>query len=143
VRKLDRIPIESQLSPGKYTAPFTDDKRPTLRNTASRETPAQIGQRSVPPFQANSIHNVPVIFVRFGEQQMKKILASLIAASVALISVQALAQEASGAGAAMAPAASAPAKAKKQHKTLKHHGKRAPTEEAASAAGTSDKGTQQ
>ncbi|WP_213298877.1 hypothetical protein [Paraburkholderia sacchari] len=71
---------------------------------------------------------------------MKKILASLIAASVALISAQAFAQEASGAAAA-ATAASAPAKAKKQHKTLKHHGKRAPVADAASAAGTSDKGT--
>ena len=75
---------------------------------------------------------------------MKKILASLIAASVALISAQAFAQEASGAAAAApaAPAAaSAPAKAKKQHKKLKHHGKRAPVQEAASAAGTSAKGT--
>ncbi|HKT97122.1 MAG TPA: hypothetical protein VJS30_11365 [Paraburkholderia sp.] len=76
---------------------------------------------------------------------MKKILASLIAASVALISAQAFAQEASGAAAAApaAPAASAPAKvtkAKKQHKKLKHHGKRAPVQEAASAAGTSGKG---
>lgn len=77
---------------------------------------------------------------------MKKILASLIAASVALISAQAFAQEASGAAAA-APAAteaaSAPVKttkAKKQHKKLKHHGKRAPVQEAASAAGTSGKG---
>ncbi|CAG9235434.1 hypothetical protein PSP6_680054 [Paraburkholderia tropica] len=87
------------------------------------------------------IYNVPVIFVRFGEHQMKKTLASLIAASVALISVSAIAQEAS-APAAAAPAASAPAKAKKHHKELKHHGKRAKVEEAASAAGTSDKGTQ-
>ncbi|NLP60885.1 hypothetical protein [Paraburkholderia sacchari] len=70
---------------------------------------------------------------------MKKILASLIAASVALISAQAFAQEASGTAAATA--ASAPAKAKKPHKTLKHHGKRAPVADAASAAGTSDKGT--
>ncbi|MDR3098674.1 MAG: hypothetical protein LBV73_16575 [Paraburkholderia sp.] len=70
---------------------------------------------------------------------MKKILASLIAASVALISAQAFAQEASGA-AAVAQAASAPVKAKKQHKKLKHHGKRAPVEEAASAAGTNAKG---
>jgi|GEM_PF-762096 len=76
---------------------------------------------------------------------MKKILASLIAASVALISAQAFAQEASGAAAAAPAAASAPAKAtkaKKQHKKLKHHGKRAPVQEAASAAGTSGKGTQ-
>jgi hypothetical protein len=148
VRNLDRIRIESKLSPGQYTGPIphdkADDKPPTLRNTASRETPAQIGQRTVSAYQASSIHNVPVIFVRFGEQQMKKILASLVAASVALISVQAMAQEASGAEAA-APAASAPAKtkAKKQHKKLKHHGKRAPVQEGASAAGTNDTGTQQ
>ncbi|WP_322016103.1 hypothetical protein [Paraburkholderia sp. J12] len=68
---------------------------------------------------------------------MKKILASLVTASVALISVQAFAQDAS------APAAaSAPAKAKKHHKQLKQHGKRAPVSQAASAAGTADKGQQ-
>ncbi|WP_322031743.1 hypothetical protein [Paraburkholderia sp. J76] len=66
---------------------------------------------------------------------MKKILASLIAASFALVTAQAFAQDAS------APAAaSAPAKAKKQHKQLKHHGKRAAVSEGASAAGTADKG---
>jgi hypothetical protein len=58
---VDRIRIERQLSPGKYTRPFADDKRPTLRNTASRETPAQIGKRIVSPFHAALIHNVPVI----------------------------------------------------------------------------------
>ncbi|WP_322104825.1 hypothetical protein [Paraburkholderia sp. J41] len=73
---------------------------------------------------------------------MKKIIASLIAASVALISAQAFAQDASGAAATAPAAASAPAKAKKQHKTLKHHGKRAAVSDSASAAGTSDKGTQ-
>lgn len=72
---------------------------------------------------------------------MKKIIASLIAASVALISAQAFAQDASGAAATAPAAASAPAKAKK-HKTLKHHGKRAAVSDSASAAGTSDKGTQ-
>ena len=70
---------------------------------------------------------------------MKNILASLIAASVALISAQAFAQDAS-APAATAPAASAPAKAKKHHKELKQHGKRAAVSESASAAGTADKG---
>lgn len=49
------------MSPGKYTRPLADDKRPTLRNTASRETPAQIGKRIVSRFQAVLIHNVPVI----------------------------------------------------------------------------------
>lgn len=137
----DRIRIERRLSPRKYTSPNADDKALTLRNTASRETAAQIGQRTFSSFHANSIYNVPVVFVRFGEQQMNKILASLIAASVALISVQAMAQDASGA-AATAPAASAPAKAKKSHKKLKHHGKRAAVSDAASAAGTNDKGTQ-
>jgi hypothetical protein len=71
---------------------------------------------------------------------MKKIIASLVTASVALISVQAFAQDAAS-GAAPA-AASAPAKAKKQHKQLKQHGKRAHVEQAASAAGTADKGQQ-
>ncbi|MCG5078236.1 hypothetical protein [Paraburkholderia tagetis] len=72
---------------------------------------------------------------------MKKILASLIAASFALISAQVFAQEAASGATATAPAAaSAPVKAKKHHKKLKHHGKRAPVEEAASAAGTSGKG---
>ncbi|MEM5317518.1 hypothetical protein [Paraburkholderia sp. JHI869] len=70
---------------------------------------------------------------------MKKILASLIAASFALVTAQAFAQDAS-APAATAPAASAPAKAKKHHKELKHHGKRAAVSEGASAAGTADKG---
>ncbi|WP_042301989.1 hypothetical protein [Paraburkholderia kururiensis] len=67
---------------------------------------------------------------------MKKIIASLVTASVALISVQAFAQDASGAMAASAPA-------KKHHKVLKHHGKRAKVQEAASAAGTNANGTQQ
>jgi hypothetical protein len=58
---VDRIRIERELSPGKYTGPFADDKRPTLRNTASRETPAQIGKRIVSLFHAVLIHNVPVI----------------------------------------------------------------------------------
>jgi len=71
---------------------------------------------------------------------MKKILASLIAASVALISAQAFAQDASAPAATTATAASAPEKAKKHHKQLKHHGKRAHVQEAASAAGTNDKG---
>jgi hypothetical protein len=56
----DRIRIESQLSPGKYTRPLADDKRPTLRNTASRETPARIGKRIVSRFHAVQIHNMPV-----------------------------------------------------------------------------------
>jgi hypothetical protein len=38
------------MSPGKYTEPFTDDKPPTLRNTASREMPAGIGERVVRRF---------------------------------------------------------------------------------------------
>jgi hypothetical protein len=70
---------------------------------------------------------------------MKKIIASLVTASVALISVQAFAQDASGA----APATAASAPAKKHHKVLKHHGKRAKVQEAASAAGTNANGTQQ
>ena len=57
----NRIRIERKLSPGKYTGPFTDDKRPTLRDTASRETPAPIGKRTVSRFHAVLIHNVPVI----------------------------------------------------------------------------------
>lgn len=72
---------------------------------------------------------------------MKKIIASLVTASVALISVQAFAQASAAAPAAPA-AASAPVKAKKAHKQLKHHGKRAAVEQAASAAGTADKGQQ-
>ncbi|SDD21203.1 hypothetical protein [Paraburkholderia lycopersici] len=71
---------------------------------------------------------------------MKKILASLIAASVALISAHAFAQDASAPAATAPAAASAPAKAKKHHKELKHHGKRAAVSEGASAAGTADKG---
>lgn len=131
------------MSPGKYTDLFAgdiaDDKRPTVRDTASRKTAAGIGERAFcgicrfTLFQFTTYRSY--LFVRFGEQQMKKILASLVTASVALISVHAFAQDAS------APvAASAPAKAKKHHKQLKQHGKRAPVEQAASAAGTNDKG---
>jgi hypothetical protein len=69
---------------------------------------------------------------------MKNVVASLIAASVALVSVHAFAQDT----AASPAAATAPAKAKKQHRKLKHHGKRAQVEEGASAAGTADKGSQ-
>ncbi|HZZ13288.1 MAG TPA: hypothetical protein VFE79_21590 [Paraburkholderia sp.] len=66
---------------------------------------------------------------------MKKVIASLAAASIALVSVQAFAQ---ASDAAMA----APASATKHHsKTLKTHGKKAPVSAAASAAGTNDKGT--
>lgn len=68
---------------------------------------------------------------------MKKIIASLIAASFALVSFQAFAQDAS------APAAATAAKPAHKHKQLKTHGKRAKVSEAASAAGTSDKGTPQ
>jgi hypothetical protein len=64
---------------------------------------------------------------------MKKIIAALVAASFALVSVQAFAQASDA-----APAA--PAKAKKPHKQLKTHGKRAGVSAAASAAGTNDKG---
>ncbi|MEI5998828.1 hypothetical protein H3V53_16915 [Paraburkholderia bengalensis] len=66
---------------------------------------------------------------------MKKIIASLVTASLALVSVQAFAQ------ASDAAAASA-AKPKHTHKQLKTHGKRAGVSSAASAAGTNDKGTQ-
>jgi len=67
---------------------------------------------------------------------MKKIIASLVTASVALISVHAFAQASEAAPAA----AASPAKVKKAHKQLKHHGKRTAVEQAASAAGTADKG---
>ncbi|CAG4906378.1 hypothetical protein [Paraburkholderia saeva] len=66
---------------------------------------------------------------------MKKIIASLVAASFALVSFQAFAQDAS------APAAASAAKPK--HKQLKTHGKKAHVSEAASAAGTNDKGAPQ
>lgn len=69
---------------------------------------------------------------------MKNIIASLIAASVALVSVQAFAQDT----AASPAAAASPTKAKKPHRKLKHHGKRAKVEEGASAGGTADKGMQ-
>ncbi|MGH8777908.1 hypothetical protein [Paraburkholderia sp.] len=71
---------------------------------------------------------------------MKKIIASLATVAIALVSVQAFAQASDTA--APAAAASMP---KKHHKikTLKHHGKRAKVQEAASAAGTADKGTPQ
>lgn len=75
--------------------------------------------------------------LRFGEKNiMKKLIASLIAASFALVSFQAFAQDAS------APAAPA-AKPAHKHKQLKTHGKRAKVSEAASAAGTADKGAPQ
>ena len=67
---------------------------------------------------------------------MKKIIASLVTASLALVSVQAFAQASDA-----APAESA-AKPKHAHKQLKTHGKRAGVASAASAAGTNDKGTQ-
>jgi hypothetical protein len=67
---------------------------------------------------------------------MKKIIASLVTASLALVSVQAFAQ----ASDAAAPAAMA--KPKHTHKQLKTHGKRAGVSTAASAAGTNDKGAQ-
>jgi hypothetical protein len=66
---------------------------------------------------------------------MKKIIASLVTASLALVSVQAFAQASDA-----APAAASAAKPK--HKQLKTHGKRAGVSSAASAAGTNDKGTQ-
>ena len=67
---------------------------------------------------------------------MKKIIASLVTASLALVSVQAFAQ----ASDAAAPAAAASAPKKHHIKKLKTHGKRAPVSAAASAAGTNDKG---
>jgi hypothetical protein len=69
---------------------------------------------------------------------MKKIIASLVTAAVALVSVQAFAQSSDA-------AAAAPASATKKahtHKKLKTHGKRAGVSSAASAAGTNDKGQQ-
>jgi hypothetical protein len=69
---------------------------------------------------------------------MKKVIASLATAALALVSVQAFAQ----ASDAAAPAAASTAKPAKHHKKLKTHGKRAAVSEAASAAGTNDKGTQ-
>ncbi|WJF90517.1 hypothetical protein QS306_02200 [Paraburkholderia bonniea] len=71
---------------------------------------------------------------------MQKIIASLITTIVALGSIQAFAQ----ASDAAAPAAAASAaKPKHSHKHLKTHGKRASVSEAASAAGTNDKGAPQ
>ncbi|WP_133649522.1 hypothetical protein [Paraburkholderia flava] len=69
---------------------------------------------------------------------MKKIIASLATVAFALVSVQAFAQASDAA--APAAAASTP---KKHHKQLKHHGKRAKVQDAASAAGTADKGAAQ
>lgn len=71
---------------------------------------------------------------------MKKIIASLATVAIALVSVQAFAQASDAA--APAAAASTPTP-KKHHKQLKHHGKRAKVQEAASAAGTADKGAAQ
>ncbi|WP_118181988.1 hypothetical protein [Paraburkholderia phosphatilytica] len=70
---------------------------------------------------------------------MKKIIASLVTAAVALVSVQAFAQSSDAAAAAPA---SATKKAHHTHKKLKTHGKRAGVSSAASAAGTSDNGSQ-
>ena len=70
---------------------------------------------------------------------MKKIIASLVTAAVALVSVQAFAQ----ASDAAAPAAASAATPKHTHKQLKTHGKRANVSSAASAAGTNDKGSPQ
>ncbi|MBN3758425.1 hypothetical protein G3N95_36335 [Paraburkholderia sp. Tr-20389] len=67
---------------------------------------------------------------------MKKIIASLVTASLALVSVQAFAQASDA-----APAAASAAKPKHAHKQLKTHGKHAGVSSAASAAGTNDKGT--
>jgi len=72
-----------------------------------------------------------------GITHMKKIIASLVTASLALVSVQAFAQASDA-----APAAASAAKPKHAHKQLKTHGKRAGVSSAASAAGTNDKGTQ-
>jgi hypothetical protein len=66
---------------------------------------------------------------------MKKVTISLATVVLALVSVQAFAQ----ASDAAAPAA---ASATKHHKKLKTHGKRAKVSQAASAAGTNDKGGQ-
>jgi hypothetical protein len=94
-----------------------------------------------------------------GFDNMKKIIASLVTTGFALVSAQAFAQaSAAEAASAAAPAAASAAKpaaasaakasaasaAKpnhaREHKHLQHHGKHAATEEAASAAGTDDKG---
>jgi hypothetical protein len=103
----------------------------------SRENPTASASGE---FRAVPIHNAnaPTQPVSFGNSTMKKILAPLVTASIALISVQAFAQ----ASEATPAAAAAPAKVEKAHKQLKHHGKRAAVEEAASAAGTADKGQQ-
>ncbi|MFC0402695.1 hypothetical protein [Paraburkholderia rhizosphaerae] len=66
---------------------------------------------------------------------MKKIIASLVTAAVAMVSVQAFAQASDA-----APAAASAAKPRHAHKQLKTHGKRANVSTAASAAGTNDKG---
>ena len=68
---------------------------------------------------------------------MKKVIASLATVAFALVSTQAFAQASNAA----APAAASAAKPAKQHKKLKTHGKRANVSEAASAAGTNDKGS--
>jgi hypothetical protein len=66
---------------------------------------------------------------------MQKVIVSLATVVFALVSVQAFAQ----ASDAAAPASAA--KPAKQHRKLKTHGKRANVSEAASAAGTNDKGS--
>ena len=66
---------------------------------------------------------------------MQKVIVSLATVAFALVSVQAFAQ----ASDAAAPASAA--KPAKQHRKLKTHGKRANVSEAASAAGTNDKGS--
>ncbi|WP_153099182.1 hypothetical protein [Paraburkholderia hayleyella] len=70
---------------------------------------------------------------------MKKSIVPLITAVLALGSVQVFAQ-ASG---TVAPAAASAAKPAHHYKHLKTHGKRASVSEAASAAGTNDKGAPQ
>jgi hypothetical protein len=90
------------------------------------------------PFRRSAFSIQFEVPFRFGDKHMKKIIASLATVAIALVSVQAFAQASDAA--APAAAASTP---KKHHKQLKHHGKRAKVQEAASAAGTADKGAQQ
>src|SRR5262249_28783530 len=129
-----KAPANATCLPENTVHLITDDKQPTLRDTPPRSSAG----RALPPWLSRCAAPLLLISsqaVQVWGSSMKKIIASLVTAAVALVSVQAFAQASDA-----APAAASTAKPKHPHKQLKTHGKRANVSSAASAAGTNDKG---
>src|SRR5262245_14487135 len=102
-------PANAACLPDNTVHLITDDKRPTLRDTPPRSSAGRVLPlwlcRCAAPLILISIHVVQV----WGSS-MKKIIASLVTAAVALVSVQAFAQASDA-----APAAASAAKPKHAH----------------------------